>query len=206
MLYSPNRLIFRNDMDIRTRLFTPANAHVLMVSFLLGGVGALMIGLQQSLSTVEQAVRHQLNVAVFVQSAVSDPDAANWARALPATDPDIATITFIPRDEALQRAQGNPALVKSLLLLHENPFPASVVLQYKDRAWLERPEPALALRAMPQVQEIRWDPEARSVFRSLRQWRDWLSRLTFFALLMLFVWCFFGVYRFLARHAPSRNC
>jgi cell division protein FtsX len=188
-------------MQIRTKLFTATNAHVLMVTFLLGGTGALMIGLQQSLHTVEQAIRPELNVAVFVQPNVTDQDAAQWARTLQTTDPEIASVKFVSRDEALQKAQGNPALVKSLLLLRDNPFPASVLLQYNDRAWLERPEPALALRSMPQVQEIRWDPEARSVFRSIRQWRAWLARLTIFALLMLFIWCFFGIYRFLVLKA-----
>jgi hypothetical protein len=173
-----------------------------MVSFLLGGTGALMIGLQQSLRSVEQAIRPELTVAVFIQGNISDQEAATWANALPASDPEIISAKFVSRADALQKAQANPALVKSLLLLRENPFPASVVLQYSDRAWLERPEPALALRSMRQVQEIRWNPEARSVFRSLRQWRAWLARLTVFALIMLFVWCFFGLYRFLAMKAP----
>jgi len=172
-----------------------------MVSFILGGVGALMIGLQQSLRTAEQAIRPELNVAVILQAGVTDQDAALWARGLLSTDPEIAAVNFVSREQALQKAQGNPALVKSLLLLRENPFPASVILTYNDRAWLERPEPALAFKALPQVQEIRWDPEARSVFRSLRQWRAWLARLTTFALLMLFIWCFFGIYRFLMMKA-----
>ena len=67
---------------------------------------------------------------------------------------------------------------------------------------MERPEPAVTLKTQPQVQEIRWNPEARSVFRSIRQWRAWLIRLTAFALIMLSVWCLFGVYRFLALKAP----
>jgi cell division protein FtsX len=195
-------LILRENMQIRIKLFTATNAHVLMVSFLLGGTGALLIGIQQSLLTVEQAIRPELKVAVFIQPNITDQDAAQWARALPSKDPDIDSVNFVSQAEALQNAQGNPALVKSLLLLRENPFPASVTLQFNDRAWLERPEPALALRAMPQVQEIRWDPEVRSVFRSLRQWRVWLARLTVFALLMLFIWCFFGLYRFLVMKAP----
>jgi hypothetical protein len=117
-------------------------------------------------------------------------------------DPEIESLVFISRQQALQDAQGNPALMQSLLLLRDNPFPASVVIRYKDLAWLDRPEPAMDLRSQPQVQEIRWDPEARSVFRSLRQWRVWLVRLTAFAMIMLMVWCFFGVYRFVALKSP----
>jgi cell division protein FtsX len=196
-------LIFRNDMDIRQRLLTTANAHVLMVAFLFGGMGSLVLGLQQVLKAAEASVRPELKVAVFIQPNVNDADAAAWARALPAADPEIASVDFVSRAEALQKAQGNPALVKSLLLLRENPFPASAVIQYQDRAWLERPEPALALKSMPQVQEIRWDSQVRSVFRSLRQWRMWLARLTAFAAVMLAIWCFFGIYRFLVLQAPT---
>jgi cell division protein FtsX len=189
-------------MEIRMRLLKPANAHVLMVSFLLGGVGALLIGLQQSLKSAEDAIRPALKVAVFIQSTVSDADAATWAHSLLSLDPELESADFISRQDALQKAQENPALVKSLVLLRENPFPASVILRYKDMAWLDRPEPAMSLKTQTQVQEIRWDPEARSVFRSLRQWRLWLVRLTAFAIMMLTVWCFFGVYRFLAMKAP----
>jgi cell division protein FtsX len=198
-------LIFRNDMDIRHRLLTTTNAHVLMVTFLFGGMGALILGLQQSLKVAEASIRPELKVAVFIQTDVNDADAAAWARGLPAADPEIASVTFVSRAEALQKAQGDPALVKSLLLLRENPFPASVIIHFFDRAWLERPEPALDLKSMPQVQEIRWDPQVRSLFRSLRQWRVWLARLTVFAAMILVVWCFFGIYRFLVMQAPTAD-
>jgi cell division protein FtsX len=189
-------------MLIRGRLFKPANAHVLMVSFLLGGVGALLIGLQQSLKTAEDSIRPALQVVVFIQPTLSDDDSKKWATTLQSMDPDLESVTYISRQDALLKAQGNPALAKSLILLHNNPFPASVVLQYKDLAWLARPEPALTLKAQPQVLEIRWDPEARSVFRSLHEWRSWLLRISAFAVMMLSVWCFFGIYRFLAMKAP----
>jgi hypothetical protein len=200
-----NGLIFRDDMQIRSRLLKPANAHVLMVSFLLGGMGALVTGLQQSLKAAEDSIRPSLKVVVFIQPRIADQAAAQWARTLPSSDPEIASVSFISRQDALQNAQGNPALAKSLLLLPENPFPASAVILYKDGAWLERPEPALALKALPQVQEIRWDPSARSIFRSLRQWRAWLVRLSAFAMIVLFVWCFFGIYRYLVMKSPAAD-
>jgi cell division protein FtsX len=189
-------------MLIRAHLFKPANAHVLMVSFLLGGIGALLIGLQQSLKTAEESIRPALKVVVFVQPTITDENAKKWADTLVTADPELESATFISRQDALGKAQGTPALAKSLLLLRDNPFPASIVLLYKDVAWLDRPEPAQIIKNQPEVQEIRWDPEARSVFRSLRQWRAWLLRLSAFAVLMLSVWCFFGLYRFLAMKAP----
>jgi len=190
-------------MDIRTKLFKPANAHVLMVSFLLGGIGALLIGMQQALKTAEESIRPSLKAVVFIQAGIPDQQAAKWANTLPAADPEIDSITFVSRDEALKNAQGNPSLIKSLILLRENPFPSSVIIRYKDVAWLERPEPVLSLRNAPEVQEIRWDPEVRSVFRSLRQWRAWLVRISAFAMMMLLVWSLFGVYRFLAARSSA---
>ncbi len=189
-------------MLIRERLLKPANVHVLMVSFLLGGIGAILIGLQQSLKTAEETIRPALKVVVFIQPAVTDENAKKWAGSLAASDSEIASVAYISRQEALEKSQGNPALAKSLILLHENPLPASVVLLYKDLAWLDRPEPALSLKSQAEVQEIRWDPEARSVFRSVREWRSWLLRLSAFAVILLALWCFFGIYRFLAMKAP----
>src|ERR1700687_5659127 len=139
-------------MLIRMRLLKPANAHVLMVSFLLGGVGALLMGLQQSLKTAEESIRAALKVVAFIPSSVSDADAKKWADSLPSLDNELESVAYISRQEALEKAQGNPALAKSLLLLHDNPLPASVVLHFKDLAWLERPEPALTLKAQPEVQ------------------------------------------------------
>ena len=184
-------------MQIRKRFLNAANAHVLMVSFLLGGVGALLIGLQQSLATAESSIRPALKVAVFIQDNVPDADAQKWTQTLMTLDPELESVTYVSRQDALQKAQANPALAKSLLFLRSNPFPATVVLRYRDLAWMDRPEPAMSLKDQPQVQEIRWDPEARSVFRSLHQWRAWLMRLTIFAMIMLSVWSFFGLYRFL---------
>src|SRR5690349_18155925 len=106
-------------MEIRKRLIKPANAYVLMVSFLLGGVGALLIGLQQSLQTAEASILPALKVAIFIQPDVTDADAEKWATSLPRLDPDIESLTYISRQEALAKAQANPALAKSLLLLHE---------------------------------------------------------------------------------------
>src|ERR1035437_10285254 len=101
-------------MQIRACLFRPAMAHVLMVSFLLGGVGALLIGLQQSLKSAEGSIRPALKVVIFIQPTVNDTAAAQWVQALLLTDPEILSVSFVSRAEALVSAQGNPALVKSL--------------------------------------------------------------------------------------------
>src|SRR5258708_30435151 len=115
-------------MAIRAQLFKPANAHVLMVSFLLGGIGALLIGLEQSLKTAEEAISPALKVVVFVQPTFPEEKAKKWADTLAIADPEVQSATYISRQEALDKAQGTPALAKSLLLLRDNPFPASIVL------------------------------------------------------------------------------
>src|SRR5882672_3320492 len=115
-------------MEIRAHLFKPANAHVLMVSFLLGGIGALLIGLQQSLKTAEESIRPALKVVIYVQPGITEEKAKKWADTLTTADPDLQSATFISRQEALEKAQGNPALAKSLLLLRDNPLPVSVLL------------------------------------------------------------------------------
>src|SRR4051812_2995875 len=119
-------------MNVRARLINPVSAHVLMVSFLLGGMGALLMGLQQSLKTVEEAVRSDLKVVLSLQPTLSDAEAETWVSTLNGLDPEIASIEFISKAKAIQQAQGNPILAKSLMLLPNNPFPASVLLRYKD--------------------------------------------------------------------------
>ncbi len=188
----------------RKQLFQASTAHVLVVSFLLAGMGIILIGLQDSLKKAESSLRQSLKVVVFIQSNISDDLAKVWAETLPSQDPAIESAVFISRQEALAKAQGNPALVKSLILLRDNPLPATVLLRYRDSAWLERSEPATALRASPEVQELRWDPEARSLFRSLSQWRFWLVRISIFAAVLMLMWCSFGLYRFKVMRAPAR--
>ncbi len=186
---------------IRKELFKPTTAHVLMLSFLLGGMGVFFLGLQESLKKMEDNIRPSLKVIVFFQPALSEDDAKTWVSGLPAQDTALESVAYISRQEALERAQGNPALVKSLLLLRDNPLPATALLHFKDIAWLERPEPAISLRASPEVQELRWDPEARTSFRSVRQWRMWLARVSLVLVILMSAWCGLGLYHFWAARA-----
>jgi septal ring factor EnvC (AmiA/AmiB activator) len=144
-------------------------------------MGVALWTLQRSLRSSEELLRPYLKVALILQSSLSDADAEKWANTVASQDSELESATFVSRQEALQRAQNNPALAKSLLLLRDNPFPASVILHYKETAWLNRPEPAMVFKGLPQVQEIRWDPEERSYFRSIHEWRMRLFRLSIFA-------------------------
>jgi len=191
-------------MKIRSLFFKPTNAHVLMLSFLLGVTSALLFGLQQALGSAENSVRPALAVAVLLQSTVTDDQARTLLTEAKSRDPEVLSVLYVSKAEALQEASKDPALSKSLMLLKENPLPASLIIRYSDRAWMERSEPAEPLKSLPEVQEIRWDAQARTIFRSLHQWRAWLLRLACFAVAMLVVWVFFGVYRFLALRAPLK--
>ena len=188
-------------MNFRTLLFRPNSAHVLLMTFFMGIAAALVFGLEQTLESAEDSIKQPLLVSIFMQSSFQDDQAQKWGETLRAMDPEIENMSFISKNQALQEAQKDLALAKSLMILKENPLPASFVLRYSDRAWLERNEPADLIKSLPEIQEIRWDAQARSVFRSLHQWRAWLTRFTAFAGVILMVWAFIGMYQFLAMRA-----
>lgn len=189
-------------MNFRTLLFRPNSAQVLIMTFLMGIAAALVIGLEQTLKSAEDSIKQPLLVSIFMQSSFQDNQAQKWGADLRAKDPEIQGLTFISRDQALQEAEKDAALAKSLMILKENPLPSSFVLRYSDRAWLERNEPVDPIKSLPEIQEIRWDAQARSVFRSLHQWRAWLTRFSSFAGMILVVWAFMGLYQFMALRAP----
>ncbi len=188
-------------MTLRNFLFRPTSAQVLLVTFFMGTLAALVIGLEQTLHSAEDSIRPLLVVSTFLQAGVSEDQAKAWGETLRRKDAEIQSLAFISKDQALQEAQKDPALAKSLMILKDNPLPASFLIHYSDRAWLERSEPVDGVKGSPEVQEVRWDPQARSVFRSLQQWRAWLIRFSGFAGVMLLVWALVGMYRFLAMRA-----
>lgn len=178
---------------IRQQLFSLHSFQVLMLSLLLGTSAMVLLGVRDSLGIAERSIQDNLKVVVLIQTQLSDDLARKWAEGLPTQDSEIESVTFISKAEALQKAQEDPALVKSLILLRDNPLPASAVIRFKPSAWMERPEPALQLRASPEVQEIRWDPEKRSTFQTLHQWRTWLLRISTFAVILLSVWAIVSI-------------
>ena len=185
-------------MNFWKSIWQPAYAQLLMISFLLGMTAALFSGVERALSSAEASLRPSLQVTLVLPSSFSDAQADVFSSALRSQDPDILSTVFVSRQEALEQAQKDPVLAKSIMLLKENPLPSSILLRYDDRAWLERSEPAETLKPSADIQEILWDPRARSTFRSLHQWRVWIFRLSGLCAAMLIVWSFFGIYRFLS--------
>jgi hypothetical protein len=175
---------------------------IFLVSFLVAGGGALCAGVQQSLRMAEEMVRSSLKVAVLFSETLTEAEGEQWARVLPKMDAAVESAEYISREEALKRAEQNPLLARSLLLLRHNPFPASVVVRLQGQAWLERSDPASQWRVRSQIQEVRWDPELRSQYRSLRQWRIWLSRVGAAGLVLLLAGGLVGGFRFLKFRRP----
>lgn len=183
-------------MVIRKLGFRAFQGHVLGVTFLVGLLATFLMGSQESLSKAEESVKSSLGVLVFLQTALSDGQAKEWGDALRKRDPEIESYTFISKDQAYQEALKDPAVSKSLMLLKENPLPASFSIRLSDHAWWERTDPAERIKGAPFVQEIRWDPPSRSLYRGLHQWRLWLIRLSVVAGALLLIWTFLGLFRF----------
>lgn len=189
-------------MEIKKNLFQAASAHALCISFLAGIVAAVFLGLDKSLALAEANVRESLAVFVFLQPSVSDAQARLLMEALRSRDRDILSIAYHSREEAIQEAQKDVTLAKALLVLKENPLPSSLRVTYDDPAWLQRSAPLEIAPDMPEIQEIRWDASARSVFRSLHQWRQWFWRISALSAGLLGVGSFFGLYRFWVQRPP----
>src|SRR5579872_1948515 len=114
-------------MNFRTLLFRPHSAHVLIMTFFMGIAAALVFGLEQTLKSAEDSIKQPLLVSIFMQSSFQDDQAQKWGEKLRAMDPEIQDLNFISRDQALLEAQKDMALAKSLMILKENPLPASFV-------------------------------------------------------------------------------
>jgi hypothetical protein len=171
-----------------------------MIAFVIGLFAVVLVGLQQILGKAELSIKNSLAVVAFMQEDLSDTDASALSDNWRSQDPEIVSIRYLSKEQAYQEAVKDPNLAKSLVLLKSNPLPASFTLQFSDRAWLERAEPAEKLKASGNIQEIRWDPQAHALFRSIRQWRSWAMRFSAFVGILLAVWAFIGLYRVLALH------
>jgi cell division protein FtsX len=172
------------------------NAHVLIVAFLIGLFTAVLIGVQQNLARAEVALKPSLAVVAFLQKDLANADTV--IQTLRSQDAEIESIEYTSKDQAYQEALKNPSLAKSLQLLKSNPLPASLTVRLSDRALSERLDPGENLKTLENLQEIRWDPRAQSLFRSLHRWRMWALRFSAFVGLILAVWALIGLYHFLA--------
>lgn len=172
--------------------------YILLTAFVAGLFINVLTGLQQALAHAEHTVQSSLAVVAFLRDSVSDAEAADLMSSIKTQDPEALTTTYTSKDQALQEAMKDPSLAKSLLLLKNNPLPTSIRIQYSDRAWWERFEPGDKLHGIEAIQEVRWDPQAQALFRSLHRWRLWAMRFSAFVGVIFFVWAMVGLYRFLS--------
>jgi hypothetical protein len=185
-------------MTIRKMLFHVSSAQILLISFSMGITTAVFMGINQSLLSAENTFRRSLGVSLFLSSTITDQEALILSDAFKTKDPEIVSIAYVSKADAAQEAQKDEVLSKTLLLLKENPLPASLQITYSDQAWLDRGAPTDALPKTSDIQEIRWDGASRSAFRALNQWRQWVTRLAVLSGGIVMLWSFVGIYRALA--------
>jgi len=185
-------------MRLTRHLLRFANLHIFLVSFFLALAATALLGLEQMLGATESTLRDSMNVTAFLQPAVSDEDGQKVADAIKADDAQVESAQFTGRNAALARAQQDPLLSKSLMLLKDNPLPGFVTIRFSDAAWLERMDPSVTLSKYPQIQDVRWNAPGRMSFRSTIQWRRWIMRMGFGLLALIFLWCIAGVYQTLS--------
>ncbi len=176
--------------------------HLVITSLLFGMGAALLYGVQQTLGEAQVLLRPSLVVTAFIAPSVPDADAAKLESAVKTADSEIQSVGLITQEAAYQQALHDPILSKSLMILKDNPLPASLSITYSDKAWTQRTQPADNLRTFKEIEDLRWDSAARSVFRSLAQWRQWLFRFELLAAAVLLVWSVIGLYWFFAKHCP----
>jgi hypothetical protein len=185
-------------MKIAGSLFRFAHVHIFIVSFLLTFSVACFLGFHQALSAARDGFRESLQLSAFLQPTILDADGQKIADSIKAGDPEVQSVAFVSKAQALELAQKDPFLAKSLMLLKDNPLTGEVQVHYSERAWLERPDFGQTLGSIPQIQEIHWNVQARDSFRSVSQWEKWLAQAGGCLLGFFFVWMLAGLYRILS--------
>src|SRR5579863_9688733 len=112
--------------------------HVAMASFFIGLGAVVWLGVQQAICEALSEIRSSMIVTAFLAPTLTDADATKLEKSLQEADPAIRTLTYTSREVAYQQAMKDPALSRSLMVLKQNPLPASFTLQYDDTAWIDR--------------------------------------------------------------------
>jgi len=181
------------------------NGHVLIITFLIGLFAMVLIAVQQNLSKAETSVKTALGVVAFLQPNTSDADAQKLADSLKAQDPEILSVEFTSKEKAYEEAMRDPNLAKSLVLIKSNPLPPSLTIQYSEAVWQNRIQPTEKISPSSAIQEIRWDPQAYALYRSIHRWRVGCMRFSGFIGAMLLIWAIIGLYQMLSANNPGRE-
>ena len=185
---------------MRTSFFRPATLHAFFAGFLLSTLAFFLSGLYHISAATENNLRENLFVTIFLRPALTDMDGAAVAKSIQDGDKEVVSTSFVSKEEALQQAERDPVLSKSLMLLKENPLPAFVTVRYSDAAWLQRDNPGEMLTGISQMQEMKWNPLNRAAFRKAHAWRRMAEATSIGLAVVLLFWFIAGVLHFVSSH------
>jgi len=149
----------------------------------------------RGLDQAQAQVLETLPVAVFFQANAPDEQTRTLAESLKARDSAIERVTYVSRAQAYAEASNDPLLARSLMLLHDNPFSATAEVQYSAAAWRDRTDPAVTLRQLPGIQDIRWNAQRRDAFLAFEPWKAAVRRMTWGVAIFLMMWALTGIRR-----------
>ena len=176
-----------------------------VTAFLVTLLAVFLVEAYQRLGFEARHQKDGLAVVVFLQTSLTDAQAQAWVEQLHQQDKEIESLVLTTKEQAYKKAAEDPTLAKSLLLLKENPQPATVVVRYSDQAWLQPVSPVERLKVLPSMGEIRWDPQTLSGWLSLQRWRRALRHLAMLLIALVGFWAFMGIYRALSLRLPLRE-
>lgn len=157
---------------------------------------AIGASVDSALRQTEEESWQGLNLIVFFQAPLPDVATRTAADAMASQNPDVVSMTYTSSQQAYDKAALDPLLSRSLLLLKDNPLPASASLKLSRSAWLRASDVSDRWQQGTGVQEVRWDAEKRARWQELYAWRHRVERgLAAVAALTIF-WALRGVLAF----------
>ena len=159
----------------------------------LGGFAALVCAAAGGIAQAQDRISATLPVAIFFQPTLTDEATRQAADLLKKEDPAVQQVTYLSREQAYSEAGKDPLLERSLMLLQNNPFPATAEVHYSAQAWIERQDPVQALRNIPGVQEIRWSAPRRDALLAFEPWKKIMVGTLWAVTVLLILWAFSGV-------------
>lgn len=146
------------------------NNNSFKAGFLAAFFSGMLLAARASLSAQRIPLESSLLVVAFFNRELPDDQARLIAVALPQRDPEIIHAQFVSKEEAFQSAQQRASFSRAMVLLKKNPFPSSVELRYRPRAWRDRNDPSSGLKDIPEIVEVRWSVPMRDAWKALDSW------------------------------------
>jgi cell division protein FtsX len=163
---------------------------------LAAGVGVCVSGLRGASSYLlqqQESLRTSMPVVVFFQADLPDDRTRDAASHLKQRDSGIDQMTYKSRQQAYQEASQDPQLSPSLVLLRDNPFPASAEMILSAQAWRSRADPTVEWRGIAEVQEARWNSPKRDLWVRMDSLRKALQASLWICAILLLLWSLNGM-------------